>query len=125
MIIVTAAIIKKENKILIARRSSSKQLAGFWEFPGGKLESGETDQACLLREIREELNIEIKVGDFFMENKHSYGDKTILLKAFFCEYISGEILLNDHDEILWVENNELNNYTFAPADIPFIIALND
>ena len=125
MTIVIAAIIKKENKFLIAKRSYLKQLAGYWEFPGGKLENGETEKACLQREIKEELNIEITVGEFFMENIHHYGDKTILLKAFLCEYISGEILLNDHDEILWVTKDELNNYKFAAADIPFIIALND
>lgn len=122
--LVTAAILKKGSKILIARRSPTKDLGGYWEFPGGKIEAGETAEDCLKREIEEELGIIIKVGDFFMENEHHYTDKIILLKAFECQHISGTIVLNDHDQIEWVEKSEFVNYKFAPADIPFIEALN-
>jgi 8-oxo-dGTP diphosphatase len=120
---VTAAIVKKGSKILIARRSPKKHLAGFWEFPGGKIEKGETPEACLKRELEEELGIIVHVGPFFMENTHQYEQKIILLKAYRCELISGEITLNDHDQIQWVEATEFSNYEFAPADIPFIKAL--
>lgn len=124
MINVSAGIIRKGNKTLIARRSPNKHLEGFWEFPGGKIEEGESPEDCLQRELQEELGITVKVGSFFMENIHQYGEKQILLKAFFCEIVSGEIILNDHDKIEWIEGNEFDTYKFAPADIPFINALN-
>ena len=125
MTIVTAAIIRKGSRVLIARRSPSKHLAGLWEFPGGKIEECETPEECLNRELKEELGITVNIDGFFMENVHQYGENTILLKAYNCNYISGEILLNDHDRIEWVEIMELENYQFAPADIPFIKALNE
>jgi 8-oxo-dGTP diphosphatase len=121
---VTAAIIKKANKFLIARRSPNKHLGGYWEFPGGKIEEGETPQECLKRELEEELGIIVEVGKFFMENEHHYEDKIILLKAYECKHISGSIVLNDHDQIEWVEKPDFVNFKFAPADIPFIHALN-
>jgi 8-oxo-dGTP diphosphatase len=123
MITVTAALIQKDNKILITRRSPNKHLAGLWEFPGGKLENGETEQECLRRELEEELGIKVKVGEFFMENTHDYGTKSILLKAYFCKQLTDSITLNDHDMIAWVTKKELQNYEFAPADVPFIKAL--
>ena len=120
MIIVTAAILIQSDKILITRRAKGKHLAGFWEFPGGKLESGETEEDCLAREIKEELDICIEVNAFFMDNTHPYSDKTVSLKAYFCSFISGDIVLKDHDKMAWVNKTELDNYTFAPADIPFV-----
>lgn len=117
---VTAAIIKKDDKILIARRGQDKHLAGMWEFPGGKIEIGEIPEDCLKREIQEELGIVINVGDFFMQNDHLYGDRLIKLYSYFCQHISGEIKLNDHDMFEWVNRSQLLQYNFAPADIPFI-----
>jgi 8-oxo-dGTP diphosphatase len=121
---VTAAIIRKGEKILIARRAPNKDLSGYWEFPGGKIETGETPQECLKRELEEELGIIITVGTFFMENEHHYGNKIIQLQAYECEHLSGSIILNDHDQVEWVETFEFLNFKFAPADIPFILALN-
>ncbi|WP_245949312.1 8-oxo-dGTP diphosphatase MutT [Lutibacter citreus] len=123
--IVTAAIIQKGNKILIARRAPNKHLSGYWEFPGGKIEEGETPEDCLKREIMEELGLEINVRSFFMENEHIYSDKKIILKAYLCELISGKIQLNDHDLFEWSEVSDLENYKLAPADIPFVKALNN
>jgi len=123
MITVTAAIIHKESKILIARRTPHKHLGGLWEFAGGKIEAGESAEECLKRELKEELGITVKVGDFYMENHHQYPEKEILLKAYFCELVSGDIVLNDHDQVEWVERTEFKNYQFAPADIPIIKAL--
>ena len=120
---VTAAIIKKDNKIFIARRAQHKHLAGFWEFPGGKIENNETPEVCLKRELIEELGITVTVGKLFMENQHDYGDKIIMLMAYLCELISGDISLKDHDKFAWVEKTELTNFKFAPADIPFVNAL--
>lgn len=123
MIPVTAAIIQKDKKILIARRASHKHLGGLWEFPGGKIEDHETAEVCLKRELQEELGIVVEVGDFFMENQHRYGEKVIVLKAFFCKLINGAPTLKDHDKIAWVSKSEFASYDFAPADIPIIQAL--
>lgn len=120
---VVAAIIKKEGKYLITRRAPPKHLAGYWEFPGGKVENGETPEVSLMREIKEELNITIKVNSFFMENEHIYPSKRILLLAYSCELIEGEIALKDHDRFAWIEKNQFSGYKFAPADIPFVETL--
>lgn len=121
---VTAAIIRKGAKILIARRSPNKDLGGYWEFPGGKIEEGETPQECIKRELQEELGIIVTVGAFFMENEHHYENKIIQLQAYECEHISGNMILNDHDQIEWVDTSEFIKFEFAPADIPFLKALN-
>jgi 8-oxo-dGTP diphosphatase len=125
MLVVTAGIICSKNKILIARRAPGKHLGGLWELPGGKLEEGESAEECLSRELKEELGITVDVGNFFMENQHQYGDRTILLKAYLCDLVSGDVILNDHDQVEWVSISEFEKYTFAPADIPFIKALVD
>ena len=123
MLQVTAGIIKKNEKILIARRKSGKHLAGFWEFPGGKQEEHETPEECLKREIREELGIEIRVKSHFMDSIFHYPEKSIRLVVFRAEYLSGEVVLTDHDKAEWVAVNELRQYDFAPADKPIVAAL--
>jgi 8-oxo-dGTP diphosphatase len=122
---VTAAIIEKDQRILITRRAAHKHLAGLWELPGGKIEEGETPEECLKRELEEELGLIIKVNEFFMENTHDYDEVVVVLKAYLCELISGEITLKDHDQFAWVERKEFNNYEFASADIPIVNALNN
>ena len=117
---VTAAIILKNNKILIAQRAPEDNLAGKWEFPGGKIELGETPQDCLKREIREELDVDIEVLDFFGESIYAYHSGTIKLMAFWCKWISGDFTLKVHSQIAWVNRNELDLYDFAPADIPLV-----
>ena len=117
---VTAAIIIKENRVLIAERAPGENLAGKWEFPGGKIELGETPQKCLKREIREELEIEIDVLERFGESIYVYQSGTIKLIAFRCRWLSGDIRLNVHSRIKWVTRQELDLYDFAPADIPLV-----
>ena len=117
---VTAAIILKDNKVLIAQRAPEDNLAGKWEFPGGKIEPRETPQECLNREIREELDVDIEVLDFFGESIHAYHSGTIKLMAFWCKWISGDFALKVHSHIAWVNRNELDLYDFAPADIPLV-----
>lgn len=126
MIEVIAAIILKDQKVLIARRGSEKHLAGYWEFPGGKLEENETEEECLKREIKEELGVEILVDSFFMKNQHKYGTKEILLMSYRCSIVSiNDFTLIDHDKVEWVEINNLNQYEIAPADISIVKALID
>ena len=121
MIKVVAAILKKEDKILIAKKREGKPLAGMWEFPGGKIEEGETPEESLIRELREEMDIKIKVKEYVGESIYDYGDgKVISLKGFTSEIVEGDIKLTDHDEYKWVTLEEIYNYKVAPADIPLI-----
>lgn len=121
MIKVVAAILKKEDKILIAKKREGKPLAGLWEFPGGKIEEGETPEESIIRELMEEMNIKVRVNEYVGESIYDYGDgKIISLKGFTAEIIEGNIKLTDHDEYKWVTLEEIYNYKVAPADIPLI-----
>lgn len=113
---VTAAIIKKDNKILIAKRKEG-HLANKWEFPGGKLEPNETPEDCLKRELKEEFGIETDIGKYLTKSAYEYPHIKIELIAYEVSYIRGEFKLNDHKEIKWVEIEDLSTYDFPPADI--------
>lgn len=126
MIEVAAAIIENgECLILIARRKKGKSQAGMWEFPGGKIEAGETAEDCLKRELLEEMNIEISPYAYFGVNDHHYGSTHIRLIAYKATFVSGEIVLVDHDECRWISSAELKEFAFAPADIPFVEMLEE
>jgi 8-oxo-dGTP diphosphatase len=121
MIEVGAAIIENAvGEILIARRRSGKSQAGLWEFPGGKLEENESVESCIERELREEMNIEVRAGAWYGANEFDYGAVQIRLIAHKALYISGAIQLVDHDEFRWVRRAELGAFDFAPADVPFV-----
>ena len=126
---VTAAIIANDGRILLARRAPGEKLAGRWEFPGGKLEEGEDERACLRRELKEELGIDCDVGDFFAESIHDYqgrdGIKSIRLVAYLCHIIDGQLTPSVHDELAWSEPTRLTEYALAPADIPIAERLAD
>ena len=116
MIRVTAAVMQRGNRVLIARRAQGGHLAGLWEFPGGKIEDGETPEQCLVRELREEFAIETETVEFLEAAVHHYAEKSIELLAFRVRIVSGEFVLDSHDEIQWVPPAEFANYSFAPAD---------
>jgi len=120
MIEVTAAIIEKNGLVLVARRKEGIHLAGFWEFPGGKIEMGETPEECLYRELKEEFQIDTKIGEFAGDSVYDYGAKVIRLSAYLVEHTSGEFQLIDHDKIDWLSLDELHNIKWAPADIPLV-----
>jgi len=123
MIDVVAAILENEkNEILIAKRKKDKILGGFWEFPGGKVEKDETPEQGLIRELKEEMSIGIRVVEYIGENIHHYERGSINLIAFKARILSGDIKLVDHEEYIWIGIDQLNNYKLAPADI-FIIDL--
>lgn len=113
---VTAAVIEKDGKVLIARRKRSF-MGHNWEFPGGKLEDNETLEECLRREIREELGIDIAVGKLISSRKHVLNcQSAIVLYAYRADYLSGNIVLNDHDEIAWVTPDDLVKYNYPDPD---------
>lgn len=118
MITVVAALIKKEDKYLIARRSTgSEEVLGKWEFPGGKVEADETEEHAIEREIKEEFEMDIKAKRFLINNVCEYPSKTVDLRLYECEYISGEFHLHDHSEYAFVNKDEIINYDLCPADI--------
>ncbi len=120
MKLVTAAILQKDGKILIARRKADDHQAGKWEFPGGTQESDETPQACLQREMREEFGIRVTVGQFVGENIYDYEHGAIKLLAYQTNWKSGKMVLKDHAEFRWVSPDQLAEFDFVPADIPFV-----
>ncbi|MCU0561243.1 MAG: (deoxy)nucleoside triphosphate pyrophosphohydrolase [Desulfobacterales bacterium] len=125
MIEVAAAVLIQAGRVLIGRRRPGARRAGLWEFPGGKIRAGETPEQCLRREIREELEIDIAVGDFFGESVYAYPDQTVRLLAYLSRLIGGSMVLNDHAAIAWVEARELDRYRFCPADVALVEMLKD
>lgn len=120
MIDVTCAIIMKKNKILVAQRSERMSLPLKWEFPGGKIEEWETPEDCLKRELKEELNIEIKILRRLTATQFNYGSFSINLIPFLSEYLSGEISLTEHSDFKWLEKEMLQNLDWAAADLPIL-----
>jgi len=118
MRIVTAAVIERDGKILIARRKKGDRMEGLWEFPGGKLEGNESPEECLRRELHEEFGIDADIGDFLLSSPYEYPHLKIELLAYRATYMSGDFKLNDHDEIRWVSPSELKRYDLAGADVP-------
>lgn len=117
---VTAAIIRKGNRFLCAQRKDSSEQAGKWEFPGGKIEIGETPESCLERELYEEFNIQASCGEFLCENTHDYGDKIVKLKAYFIESTQGNFQLLAHKDIKWLTCDTMLKLDWAEADLPIV-----
>ena len=115
---VSAAIIIRDQKVLMARRAAGESLAGFWEFPGGKRETDETISDCLIREIREELALNIEVLGEFGVSDYQYPGGEIRLIGLLAEIKNGEISMTVHDAVEWIELRKVLDYKLAPADIP-------
>jgi mutator protein MutT len=120
---VVAAIIRRGGKILITQRFDKAHLGGMWEFPGGKVEAGETLKAALRREIQEELGIKIQVEDEYLRTEHDYPAKSIRLHFFNCTILEGEPQLLDVADLRWVEPAQLSDFQFPPADAELIAKL--
>lgn len=119
-IIVVAALIENDNRILIAKRlTGDENVYGKWEFPGGKVEKNESEKAAIEREIKEEFELVVHAKEYICNSIFKYPNKTVDLKLYRCEYVSGEFNLHDHSEYKWVKSSELLNYDLAPADISF------
>jgi len=117
---VTAAVIIHEDKILIARRRRDQHMGLKWEFPGGKIRKNETPGDCLARELFEEFSIKTRIRELFHRNIHHYEKKSIELISFRVDYLSGEFVLRDHEEIRWVSREKLASFDFADADLPIV-----
>lgn len=118
--VVCALIQDAHGRLLACKRAAGGHLGGYWEFPGGKVEPGEGDEEALQREIREELDIEIKVGKSLQPVEWDYGTVSIRLLPYRCDVISGEAHPNEHDEIRWCSAEELAALEWAPADLPIL-----
>ncbi|HAV12830.1 MAG TPA: 8-oxo-dGTP diphosphatase MutT [Opitutae bacterium] len=121
--VVCAILEDEEERIFVARRPEGKALAGGWEFPGGKIELNEAPAGALKREIREELEIEITIGDLLPASSYDYDFATVVLHPYRATIQSGEINLTEHPEGLWLNRKDLPNLNWVPADIPIMQAL--
>lgn len=119
MITVVAALINKNGKYLIAKRSTgSIDVLGKWEFPGGKVENNESEKHAIEREIKEEFDMNVKAVKFLINNVCEYPSKTIDLRLYECKHISGEFNLHDHSEYKFVAKEDIINFDLCPADVP-------
>lgn len=119
LIKVVAALIKSENRVLIAKRlTGDKNVYGKWEFPGGKVEQGETEENAIEREMLEEFELKVKAEKFLVNNICKYPTKIVDLRLYECKYLGGTFKLNDHSEYTWVKTDKLLDYDLCPADIP-------
>jgi len=119
---VVAAVIEREGRILIARRPAGSHLGGLWEFPGGKRQAGETPEAALVREIREELDAAVTVGELLEDVEWSYPEKTVTLRFFRCA-LEGDPRAVEGQELAWVAPADLGRYDFPPADQALVARL--
>jgi 8-oxo-dGTP diphosphatase len=119
-LIVTAALLRKDSKILITKRPADKQQGGFWEFPGGKLQSDETPQQALQRELHEELDLEIEVGGIFEVVYYRYDWGPVLILVYECRPLSEVIRNLEVDDHRWLAVEQLSKYDLLPADRPIV-----
>ena len=117
---VVGAVIKANDKILCAQRGPGKSLAFLWEFPGGKIDAGETEKEALQREIQEELLCDIVVNDKITTTRYEYDFGFVNLTTFHCELVEGKPQLTEHVDVKWLVAEELASLEWAPADIPTI-----
>lgn len=120
---VAAAVIcnsLKDMKKVFATARGYGEYKGFWEFPGGKIEDGETPQQALVREIKEELDVMVKVGDLIQIVEYDYPDFHLVMNCYWCEVENGEIKLLEADDAVWLAKNELYNLKWLPADLELI-----
>jgi len=112
---IAIGVIWKKNKILVSKRKKNVLLAGLWEFPGGKIKKGETPKSCVIREAKEELNIDVLPVSYIKEIKHSYSHFKIIMKAYNCKYIKGQTIALDCADFKWIKPNNLDALAFPSA----------
>ena len=126
-LVVACALVDADNRVLIAQRPQGKALAGLWEFPGGKLESGERPEATLIRELHEEIGITVKEACLAPLTfvSHAYDDFHLLMPLYICRRWEGDVVAREGQKLAWVRANKLRDYQMPPADIPLIPHLID
>jgi 8-oxo-dGTP diphosphatase len=117
---VTCVVLLHEGKVMAAQRAAHMDLPGCWEFPGGKVEEGESPESCLVREVLEELSITIRITGALPPVTHAYPSKTIQLLPFLATWNSGTIHLSEHAQLRWLAREELLSVDWAPADLPIV-----
>jgi 8-oxo-dGTP diphosphatase len=127
ILVVAAALIDKDGRMLLAQRPPNKSMAGLWEFPGGKVEDGENPEDALIRELNEELGIDTWGSCLAPLSfaSHSYEDFHLLMPLFVCRKWIGTPMAMEGQVLKWVSKNDLKNYAMPPADIPLIAAIRD
>lgn len=127
VLVAAAALIDADGRVLICQRPQGKQLAGLWEFPGGKVEAGETPEDCLIRELKEELGIEVRAACLapFVFASHGYDSFHLLMPLFLLRRWDGVITAHEHEALAWVKPNQLSQYPMPPADEPLVAWLRD
>lgn len=122
---VVGAVIIKDGLILCAQRGSTGKLPGMWEFPGGKIEPGESAAEALVREITEELSCTIEVDEFINKAEFEYDFGIVILSTYYCSLLSGEPILSEHENMAWLRSDELQTLEWAPADLPAVAAIQE
>ncbi len=127
VLVVAAALIDADGRVLICQRPAGKQLAGLWEFPGGKVEPGETPEECIIRELKEELDIDVKAACLspFVFASHSYDSFHLLMPLFLLRRWDGVVTAKEHEALAWVKPQQLQDYPMPPADAPLVAWLCD
>ena len=116
--VVGAVIYNEKNEVLCALRSQQMSLPGYWEFPGGKIEADETPQESLIREIKEELNCTIEVGELVADATHEYPSVIVRLITYKAKIVDGTPIANEHEKLVWLPIEQLGTLNWAPADLP-------
>ena len=117
---VVAGIIIKDGKVLLAQRAATASQGNLWEFPGGKIEDKESPEQALERELLEELSITTVTVSWVADSVFDYNDKTVCLKGYISHWVSGDLVLNEHQDVVWVKPDELQTYALCSADIPIV-----
>ena len=127
MLVAAAALVDADGRVLICRRPEGKSLAGLWEFPGGKVEPGESPEACLIRELAEELGIEVKAACLapFVFASHAYETFHLLMPLYLLRRWEGFVQQREHAALKWVKPAQLSDYPMPPADLPLCAYLRD
>ena len=127
ILVAACALVDIDGRVLIGKRPAGKSLAGLWEFPGGKIEAGETPEACLIRELDEELGLNVTAACLapFVFASHAYDDFHLVMLLYLCRRWEGVAKAREHEAIAWVKPDKLADYPMPPADEPLVAWLRD